>query len=444
MAKEQGTLRPRAAWDRRVPFKPALAALLLLAPAGRGLAEEAAAAPAASGQLQLPYAFSSDAFGGAVGYVYGGTGILQPQATVLATAIIGTNSAYALYLLARDLRMPGSERLFIDTDLAVSHFGTIRSYINGNPSFQGQQAGSNDSSPDNYVEGSGDDNLVRANFRWLLPVGSGQKGLAGPPALEGGLPASGAAADLSWDPRRSGKTFLEAKPYWRSQTIDSGDRRYDQKTNGIAFSLYRDNTDFPRSPSRGSQLRLRHTRDWGLGDSSRPYAVNDAEFSKYFTLGATPTFRQRVLAFDAWTAQSPTWDQTSMRDGVEVNHRPPAYLGATLGGLWRMRGFQTSRFNDQAAIYYAMEYRVIPVWNPFDGVAWIKRNLGIAWWQWVAFAEAGRVAPAWSPDLLHRDMQWDAGLGIRAMAKGVVVRVDMAKSKEEFTVNMIVGQPFQF
>ncbi len=40
--------------------------------------------------------------------------------------------------------------------------------------------------------------------------------------------------------------------------------------------------------------------------------------------------------------------------------------------------------------------------------------------------------------------QWDAGLGIRAFAKGLVVRIDTAVSDEGVWVQMMVNQPFQF
>ena len=153
--------------------------------------------------------------------------------------------------------------------------------------------------------------------------------------------------------------------------------------------------------------------------------------------------RQRVLALDVWTADATSWNDSSERNGAPVAHHPPAYLGATLGGLWRMRGFPTSRFNDHAAIYYAAEYRVIPQWNPFDSMPWVKRHLGIAWWQWVAFAEAGRVAPSWNMNTLNSAMKTDFGLGVRAMAKGLVVRVDLAYSHEGAGTSMIVAQPFQ-
>jgi len=440
MASGRSTQRTPKPSARRPWRIAALEALLLLA-ALPARAQEPPADPGAR-VLSVPYVFFNDAFGAAAGFAYGGAGFPQKQATLLATVIVGTNNAYAWYLISRDILLPGTERLFLDSDLSMGHFGTIRSFIDGNPAFTGQRAGSNDSDPKNYVEGSGNDDLARVNFRFLLPTGSGRAGMGGPPVLERGLPAAGTS--LSWNPLESGRTYLEARPYWRSQSFEGDDGRFAQKTNGIAFSVFRDNTDFAANPSMGSTVRVRYTRDWGLMDSSRPYAVYDAEFSKYVPFGSSARFRQRVLALDLWTAQVPTWNDSSQVGGAQVDHRPPAYLGPTLGGLWRLRGYPTARFNDAAAIYYSAEYRVIPAWNPFDAWAWSRRMLGVAWWQWAAFAEAGRVAPAWSVSGLHSDMKWDAGVGIRAMAKGVVVRVDFARSNQETSVSMIVGQPFQF
>lgn len=401
------------------------------------------AVPSGVKELSVPYAFYNDSFGAAAGYVYGLSGYPQPQATVIATAIVGSNSAAAFYLLTRDIRMPYMERLYVDTDLALSTFGTIQSYVNGNPAFPNERAGSNNSDKDNYVEGDGKDNLVRATFRYLLPIGGGKEGLK-PPVLVGGLPVQREDQEFSWDPLKSGKTFIEVKPYWREQTIDGDEGTFDQKTNGGAFSLYRDNTDFWKNPSTGSSMRARYTQDWGWFNSSQPYYVGDFEYSKYISLGESDKYRKRVIALDFWTSNAFSWDRTTTQDGDIVNERPPAYLGSTLGGLWRMRGYPTSRFNDQAAVYYAAEYRVTPVWNPFTKIEWLQKRLGIEWWQWVTFVEMGRVAPVWTVEDLHSSMKWDMGFGVRAMAKGIVARVDLAASEEGFAVNMMVGQPFQF
>lgn len=395
-------------------------------------------------KLILPYAFYNESFGAAVGYVYGITGYPQPYSTILGTVIAGSNSALAAYLLTREIRIPYTERFFFDTDVALSTYGTIQSYVNGNPDYADEQAGSNDSDKNNFVEGNGKDYILRANFKYLLPMGAGRDLPQKPTVIQGGLPVEGAGDGLSWDPLVSGRTYLEMRPYWRSQTIDSDYGTYDQKTYAASFSIYRENTDFMRNPSAGSSLRIRYTQDWGWFDSSRPYYVTDVEYSRYFSLGSSEIFRQKVLALDFWTADSYSWDRTTTVDGKEVNMRPPAYQGATLGGLWRMRGYPTSRFNDQAAVYYAVEYRLIPQWNPFASIDLLEKYLGIKWWQIVPFVEAGRVAPVWTVHELHSAMKWDAGIGFRAMAKGIVGRLDIAASREGFGVNMMVGQPYQF
>ncbi len=85
-----------------------------------------------------------------------------------------------------------------------------------------------------------------------------------------------------------------------------------------------------------------------------------------------------------------------------------------------------------------------PKWNPLAEISWLQRYLEIAWWQWVPFVEVGQVAPSWSVDELHSDMKWDVGFGVRAMAIGLVVRIDTAVSDEGLRVQMMVSQPFQF
>lgn len=86
-----------------------------------------------------------------------------------------------------------------------------------------------------------------------------------------------------------------------------------------------------------------------------------------------------------------------------------------------------------------------PEWNPFASMPWVKEHLGIEWWQWVPFVEAGRVAPDWDLATLHSSMKFDAGIGVRAVAKGIVIRIDAAKGNAgNFGVQMMVGQPFNF
>ena len=165
------------------------------------------------------------------------------------------------------------------------------------------------------------------------------------------------------------------------------------------------------------------------------------EVDQYFKLGELPHIRQSVLALGAWTADTPSWKK---EPGGNAAHRPPAYAGATLGGLWRMRAYPSQRFSDRAAIYYAAELRVIPEWNPFDAWPAFRSYADVEWLQIVPFVEVGRVAPEWDVATLHSSMKWSGGLGIRAMASGFVVRVDTAFGEEGGQVQMMISQPFQF
>jgi hypothetical protein len=51
--------------------------------------------------------------------------------------------------------MFGVERLFIEPIASTGYFVDYNAYINGNPGFPGQRAGSNESDKNNYVTGSG-------------------------------------------------------------------------------------------------------------------------------------------------------------------------------------------------------------------------------------------------------------------------------------------------
>jgi len=432
--------RPRRGSRRLLLCAATLIALLFAAE----VAADQATVPLGA-DISLPYGFYSEYFGLAAGYVYGRLGFPQPQSSLLGTVIAGSNGSAMAFGMAKDLKTPFSERLFVDAIAQVGYFKEAISYTDGNPMFVGQRAGTNDSDKNNYIKGDGFDSFGRMNFKYVLPMGEGRDEPIDYDRLEEGLPLVGDEdRQRVWNPLKSGRTYLELRPFYRSMEINAHYLDAELRTNGLEFAVFYDNRDFARSPSQGSSIRARVSRDWGWGDSSREYTVYALEADKYFSLGSNEKFRQRVIALDFWTANTPTWNDFDLVDGEPVYHRPPAYAGATLGGAFRMRGYPGSRFNDRAAIYYSAEARFIPRRNPFNEWAWLRENLGVQWWQVVAFGELGRVAPEWDLSELHRDMKWDAGLGLRLMAKGLVVRVDVSVSEEDYGVQMMVGQPFQF
>ena len=395
--------------------------------------------------LSVPYAFYNEAFGFAVAYAHGKVGYPQKQSAILGTVMAGSKGSIMGFLIGRNLRLPWSDRLFLDPIAQIGYFKDADSYTDGNPDFPDERAGSNDSDKDNYIEGDGWDNFFRLRFKYLLPIGHGKDTIINTYVIDRGMLKSGAAGATSWNPLTSGRTYFELLPFYRSQEINGDDADIDVKTNGLEFSLFRDNRDFVPNPSRGGALRVDVSRDFGWLNSSNSWTVVQTEFDKYFSLGSSETFRQRVIAFDFWTAYSPTWEVEGVSNGQEIiSNRPPAYAGATLGGIWRMRAFPAQRFSDKASIYYALEYRMIPKWNPFTRWPWLQEYIGIEWLQFVPFVEVGRVAPGWNIKDLHTDMKWDTGIGLRLWAKGLVARIDLAGSDEGFGVAMMVSQPFQF
>jgi hypothetical protein len=155
---------------------------------------------------------------------------------------------------------------------------------------------------------------------------------------------------------------------------------------------------------------------------------------------ASAHIRQAVLALDAWTGGNPSWERRA--DGTVAN-RPPAYAGAALGGLWRMRAYPSQRFNDRAAIYYAAELRD-PRLESVRGLAGVSglRRGRVAPVRALHRARAGRTRLGSGGAAFQHE--WRAGLGIRAWASGFVLRVDTAFSDEGGKVQMMISQPFQF
>jgi surface antigen Omp85-like protein len=390
--------------------------------------------------LSLPYGFYNQQFGFAAGWVKGRIGYPQPQATVLGTVIVGSEGSAMGFLMAQDLQIPSVDRLFIDPVVSFGYFDDADTYIGGNPKFVGERAGTNDSHEDNFVSGSGFDNFARARFKYLLPIGHGRNQIIPDYEVLDGFLYSGATGGTSWNPLESGRSFIEVRPFYRSQEVDGKFVDGKLRTNGVDLGYFWENRDFPINPSRGNALTVKLSRDFGALNSSESWTVLQAELDAYQDFGENDWFRSQVLALDFWTADTPSWD----KNGNNIDHRAPAYTGATLGGLWRMRGYPSQRFNDRSAIYYSAELRLTPRWNPFDSWPVIQEQLGVEWLQFVPFVEVGRVAGSYNLSELHSDMKWDAGIGLRAWVKGFVLRVDTAISNEDFGIQMMIGQPFQF
>jgi outer membrane protein assembly factor BamA len=422
-----------------LPSLPATAADIITAPSiTRDVRDVGKVKPR---KLILPYGFYTDSLGLAVGVAVGASAFPREHSSLFGTGYVSTNKSYDFHIISSNVRIPPGKRLFLDTTLSLGWFTDQRAYVNGNPDYPEERAGSNDSDQDDYIEGEGWRNELFLKFKYVMPMGNARDEALHTYTLQRGLLAEGPSGAKTWNPLESGITLLELVPFFSKRTFDLPDGGEGGKTNGLIFGLTYENRDYSSNPSKGSILQVKVTRDFGWFDSNQSWTNVAGEFNKYFSLGESKHFRQRVIALSFWTADSPTWETEQVGDTRRLQNTPPPTMGSTLGGNMRLRGYSSNRFTDKAAIYYGAEYRTIPQWNPLGSQTWLKW-LDIDWWQWVGFVEAGRVADKWDFGELNSDLKWDGGFGLRSMMRKVVVRLDFAFSEEGTHVWAMAGQPF--
>lgn len=388
----------------------------------------------------LPYGFYTQTLDLVVGAGVGISKFLQPQSKMFATGFYTTNDSKALFLGLFDYQLPFAKRVFVEFLGSYATYTDQRVYSGFNPEYPGEHAGSNESSPDNYIRGSGDDHWYDLKFRYLLPIGHGRHSIINTYSLRGGLLVDGRTGGDAWNPLKSGRTNFELSLFDRHRTIvdESGENVGD--SNGTVVSLEYDNRDFLSNPVKGSFQKITLKDDFGI-DSSGDWSVMQLDVRKYIDLGRIETFRQSILAFQYWTSVTPSWKVKT--DGVDpaIDGQPPSELGSSLGGFYRLRAYEVNRFSDKAAVYYSAELRLIPQWNPLGNVKLLK-PLDIDWWMLVPFVEVGRVAPQWSLAKLHEDMRKVVGIGLRFMAQKAVFRLDTAVSSDTWSMYAMVGHPF--
>lgn len=392
--------------------------------------------------LVLPYIFSTDSWGTTVGVGGGAKGYGQEQLLVAGTVFGSSDDAKGAVLGMWDYRLPRTERFFFTIMGSVGDYPRQRVYSEVSSGFTGIRSGANESDKDDYFENSGTDNWWEMKLEYVLPMGSMRNRGMAQYRLEDGLLVSGASGGERWNPLTSGVTVAVLRQFNRYQKYENEGQTVDGTIHPLEFGLLYNNTDFYANPSFGSSQYLAVTHDFAWLESEETWTFLEFEASKYFSLGANKLARQQVLALNFWTGYSPSWDQQTDAAGVTtIKHRPPFLEGAKLGGFYRMRAYPNNRFNDKSVIYTTAEYRFTPHWNPIGEISWL-RWLKMDWMQFVGFVEGGRVAPEYSASELFSDWKADAGLGLRAMMAGGVVRLDFAASDEGSAAWVMFGHPF--
>jgi len=409
--------------------------------------------------IALPYIFSSDTTGltgGVVGIFHG---FFQPQITIVASLFVGERlpvqavqngtlkqenaGTQGGFIAITGVRVPYTERFFVSYMGLRSYYPNQRLYLNAsNDSEKDLTLSNTNISP---LQTQGWNNWANIDLRYVMPLGESKKEAL--PVIETmrGLPINRVGIG-GGAPFVTGQTVLGFKPFYQRWTADKFRPDAEISSNGLKFYLEHDNTDYPDNPSRGYHFKVQYAHDFGAHDSTQAWNSIDLSYSQFINLGNVSFMRQNVLALNLWSAYSPSWDKgnpyiasNGTTSTVYDKGEPPMWEGARLGGMDRMRAYDTNRFNDKAAIYGAIEYRAIPQFNPMKDQKWSP--VPIMWWQTVLYAEVGRVAPEYNLDLF-KELKYDVGFSIRALAATVPVRFEMAFGSEGSTMWVMLKQPF--
>lgn len=361
----------------------------------------------------LPFFFSTETLGNTVGVAGVAKGVGQPQAALFGAALYTDKKSYVGFLSAYNYSL--TDNLLFSSQL-------YQALYNDNPYYIGSQ-GNNDSHERDQTITNGLEQNYEAEFKFLLPWGTvAENGLNG---------VFQPVRDVSFaSPLESGVSSVIVTPFYSSRRLDINNTT--EKATGIELILDWDNRDSVRNPTKGSHTALTTTVGAEGWQSKDLWTKVEFQNSQYFALGPLGDwFDQQVVALDFYTADTPNWN----------NERPPEQERVSLGGLYRLRGYTSGRFHGRSAVHYSAEYRVIPDWQPLDDIPLIN-YYDLPWWQWVFFAEAGRVADHYDLETLHTDMQWNLGAAVRFQVEGIVVRAEFAEGADEGTFRVMINQPF--
>ena len=232
----------------------------------------------------LPYAFSSESFGFAVGVGVGYSGWPQEQSSAIGALTVGTEGAYNAALALTDWQVPGVSRLVVEPLVVIGKYENQRLHIGQNFEPGSVRAGANGSDPDDFLEASQWDNRAEVAFRYLFPVGHGRDTTVSRYVIDGGLLTRGASGGSDWNPFESGRTRLSLTPAWREQTDRIRGLDVPFSTVNLAVELERDNYDFPYNPSQGSYQSVEYQRDFEDSSALGGWESWSVELGKAFTL----------------------------------------------------------------------------------------------------------------------------------------------------------------
>ncbi|WP_019616058.1 BamA/TamA family outer membrane protein [Psychromonas ossibalaenae] len=426
----------------------------LTAGAGEYISKDIKRSGSQKSWVVLPYIFSSDSMGLTAGAVGIFNGYIQPQMNIVASTFVGEEfnvkvqadqeikqeRAAGAMIAVDSYQSFFSERMFITAMGAYGYYPNQRLYLDGSNDSK-RNLESNDPSSSTPFKSQGYNNWFDIDFRYVMPWGESADQILPVIQLNRGIAVNRDEIG-GRRPFSTGQTIFGSKLFYSKWSAEKLSEAPSINTNGVRFYLEHNNTDYPSNPSRGYSFKGQFSADVGIGNSTQSWNSLEFDYAHYIELLNFSWTRQNVIAFNAWTAYSPSWkiDETINDDGILEKHQTPMWEGARLGGWNRMRAYDNNRFSDKAAVYTALEYRIIPEFNPMQDQNWSP--FAIDWFQTVLFVEAGRVAESYDISTLFSDMKYDVGFSLRALAAKVPVRFEYAHGSEGSSMWVMLNQPF--
>ena len=294
----------------------------------------------------VPFIISTETLGTAIGV----SGIIkhagQPQASIFGLGLYSENDSNIGFISFNNYALPGLKQWLFSTEYYRGYFSNGIYYV---PAARAP----GEPRSTNKIIAEGTESSLRVNAQYVLPWGIGANGAARSLMQQRG--------DIAFNPVESGVTSINVTPF-QQQRVVTGYASLPDVAQGLELQLNWDNRDSIGDTAAGSQTRFTVRRDFG-SDDRNSWTTWEFEQSAFLPLDGTDWFKEQVLAFNYYLADTPTWDSGT---SAENKHRPPAFAGIKLGGFNRLRGYSSGQFYSRSAVAYSAEYRVKPHWQPFE------------------------------------------------------------------------------
>ncbi|WP_235956308.1 BamA/TamA family outer membrane protein [Grimontia sedimenti] len=380
----------------------------------------------------VPFVFSTETMGLSAGMAGLWKGAGQPQASLFAAGLGTSKDSWMGFVAANNYMLSTDSRWLLSGQFYEGDFKQFDYYLGA--------AASNNSSYEDRLTADSRDAQHHLSFRYILPFGEAvnspiRAALSPKREVNGNSPWSSGVSSIDF------RTFYQARAL-KGEGVNAPSEFSDAtEVWGLETHFKWDNRDSNNNPTEGSLSEFIVTLDPGTNDRASWWKWELSQ-SWYWDIGEwEEVANEQVLAFNLYTTDTPSWNDRTEIDGESVYRRPPEFAAARLGGLYRLRSFQSGRYADRSALSYSLEYRVIPKWQPLGKLP-VFNWYDVPWWQWVLFSDVGRVADEYDLGELHTDMKWSAGAAMRFQVEGIVVRSELAMGSEESVFRVMINQPF--